>query len=170
MWGEANRGPTKNLGATAQPAPPPLAIATEFHNEMYQKQTDVTMKRIKNQLMSQWEVRRFDDRLSEESPLFKYNFIWRLISWQWNHFFVSDTGARRPWVLCLPHRSFMNSDVIASRNFRVDSNKSGRFKAISRNECYAWLAYLEYFKNEGSTKSNKFIKCFSRASQYYTYF
>jgi len=53
VWGEANRGPTKNLGATAQPAPPPLAIATEFHNEMYQKQTDVTMKRIKNQLMSQ---------------------------------------------------------------------------------------------------------------------
>ena len=52
VWGEANRGPTKNLGGTAQPAPP-LAIATEFHNEMYEKQTDVTMERIKNQLMSQ---------------------------------------------------------------------------------------------------------------------
>jgi len=51
--GKQTGGQPKIWGQQPNQPPPPLAIATEFHNEMYEKQTDVTMKRIKNQLMSQ---------------------------------------------------------------------------------------------------------------------
>jgi len=51
--GGSKQGANQKSGGNSPTSPPPLAIATEFHNEMYQKQTDVTMKRIKNQLMSQ---------------------------------------------------------------------------------------------------------------------